>query len=148
MHSGPVSIATTRKLWGLTRRIWCDATVELHHASIEPGGYSSQHSHTGKWNLFYVLSGHLQVWEPGPAGEHCRADLRAGDAFLYRTGDRHRFLALESTELIELYGLPPLDPDDIARCDTGGRSDFAPQVRAETPYAPVFPLFEERKRDS
>lgn len=114
-------IGHTRKLWGMTRCIHKDKHGELHHASIEAGGYSSRHHHRTKHNLFYVLSGELLVHRYDP--DTLPVTLHAGEACTVPAGRDHRFEARTEVELIELYWPLPgheLDPDDIVRVDIGG----------------------------
>lgn len=113
-----LTISPVTKLWGITRCIHRDATHEIHHASAKAGGYSSRHSHRNKINLFYVMSGRLLVHRYDPDEEPLY--LEAGSIAVIESNRDHRFEAGTDVELIEVYWLDPLDPDDIVRADVGG----------------------------
>lgn len=106
------------KLWGGTRCVHRDGSHEVHHASIRKGGYSSRHSHRTKANLFYVLSGTLLVHRYDP--DEAPVTLTAGQRYTVPSNRDHRFEALTDVELIEVYWVDDLDPDDIVRLDVGG----------------------------
>ncbi len=54
-------VSSREKPWGFNRHLLSLPGLELHHASVEPGGYSSRHYHAHKDNHFYVVSGQLTV---------------------------------------------------------------------------------------
>lgn len=114
-------VAPVTKLWGFTRCVHRDRTHEIHHATIQSGGYSSRHHHERKDNLFYVVSGLLHVHRYDP--DEPVALLGPGDKFTVAAGRDHRFVAQTDVQLVEVYwadGSGDLDPDDIVRVDVGG----------------------------
>jgi mannose-6-phosphate isomerase-like protein (cupin superfamily) len=110
-------VPAVEKIWGETRCIRRDRAHEVHHASILMGGYSSRHHHR-KLNLFYVISGTLEVHRYDP-DEH-PVVLTAGMAYTVESGRAHRFNAITDVELLEIYWMDDLDPEDIVRVDVGG----------------------------
>lgn len=119
-HKAPEA---TEKPWGKTRRIYLDHGVEIWHASIDKGGFSSRHHHRSKVNDFYVVSGELAVltYEGDMARVKACHTLKAGDKLSLGPGEWHRFQALTDVELIEIYWLLDIDAEDIVRSDTGGK---------------------------
>lgn len=115
-----------KKLWGTT---YClsqgprvsESKVEVWHASIVKGGYSSRHRHLKKANVFIVISGAINIELEGPM---CKM---AGDQpLLVPAGMWHRFRAITDVELLEVYVAEEgtvIDPDDIERQDEGGVED-------------------------
>lgn len=108
------------KLWGTNRCIFADVNLEVHHAHILKGGYSSRHHHKIKANDFYVLEGSLRVLVYNNDGSVASTVvLDAGMQFAIPAGVEHRFEAITDVELIETYWTS-LDPSDIVRADEGG----------------------------
>jgi len=115
----------TDKLWGKTRCIQFGNHIEIWHASIRKGGYSSKHCHTKKFNDFYVVSGELEVefyLTKDAAVPYKIALLKAGQRLTTDLNEWHRFRALTDVELIENYW-NTIDPTDIERHDEGGCDD-------------------------
>jgi len=107
------------KVWGATVAVEQNAFAEMHHASIKKGMRCSRHSHSFKWNGFYVLSGELliRVWQP--SGLVDETILGPGEYTKVGPGIEHRFECLEDCECIELYW-PEMHHGDIVRSDSGG----------------------------
>ena len=109
------------KDWGVNRPVYRDHLTELHHASIAPGGASSVHRHDFKWNLFYVAAGGVRVEFYGDDAVPTRApvetaDLVAREQLVVWPSAWHRFVAgPDGCELIEQYGVCPVEPGDIVR---------------------------------
>lgn len=123
-----VTVVSTQKLWGENRSIFCGHAVEVHHASIRRGGYSSQHRHRAKANDFYVVSGELEILVYTDKGHVIpleRHVLKAGQKMTTPPNLWHRFNALTDVELIETYWLHTIDPADIDRHDVGGLREDA-----------------------
>ena len=109
------------KIWGKNTTLHQDQYVEVHHAQIKAGGYSSTHSHQ-KTNVFYIVRGTLMVIvDPVDSSHRARQQhvLSTGAYLEIPGGVIHRFEAVTDVDLIELY-FNPLDPNDITRLDTGG----------------------------
>lgn len=124
-----MTIKPLKKDWGLNFSVFNNHNFEVHHASIEPGGYSSSHCHRNKHNLFYVVSGSLWVHfygsEEGAANNQIAhtVELATGDKLIVPPRVWHRFYAPKSSELVnllEVYWIDPVNPDDIVRKDVGG----------------------------
>lgn len=130
---------TTKKRWGKTRCIGHGPTYEIYHASIEAGGFSSQHCHHTKFNSFYVLSGRMLVHFYRGRGGPLRGSqiLEAGQTIVAVPEEWHGFEAVTNVELIEWYWCDAIDPSDIERYDEGGL--HAPPAGKETPACPSQP---------
>lgn len=113
------------KLWGETTEFFRNATVSAHHLNIKKGGYSSEHRHEHKSNLFYVISGVLEItiFRPLHGSDTYETYdvtvLRAGQTSTVPPGLFHKFKGLEDTEAIELYQVELQEPD-IERRRQGG----------------------------
>jgi len=109
------------KAWGVTRKIYKGPVNELHHISAKKGGFCSEHRHK-KYNLFYVISGKLEIsiWrdENAKIPEDVTI-LNSEEVSAVPPGFYHKFRALEDTECIELYYALLEDPD-IERRTQGG----------------------------
>src|SRR5688572_4243893 len=119
----PEAVPAAAKPWGKTRCVHRDQTHEVWHAEIARGGFSSRHYHARKPNLFYVVSGTLQVqvfrevWETIPYETHT---LEAGQRIVVDDHVWHRFEAVTDVTLVEVYWAC-LKGEDIVRADGGGR---------------------------
>lgn len=109
------------KAWGVTRKIYRGPVNELHHISVKKGGYCSEHQHK-KYNLFYVISGKLEIsiWrdEKAKMPEDVTV-LGPEETSAVPPEFYHKFRALEDTECIELYYVL-LEESDIERRMQGG----------------------------
>lgn len=113
-----IALEVVPKLWGTTRCLHCGPVIEIWHASIKRGGYSSKHSHQLKLNAFYVVSGKLVVRMFGEDGKVVNVYIEAGQHFSVLPTFLHQFEALQDTELIETYHARM--PEDIFRVTEGG----------------------------
>jgi quercetin dioxygenase-like cupin family protein len=112
------------KVWGTTENLLTNSTLELHRIKAKNGGYCSKHKHKNKFNLFYVISGTLEihVWKE----DYDLIDvtkLSAGDSMAVPPGEFHRFYATSDCEGLELYWSANLDPGDIVRETKGNYID-------------------------
>lgn len=120
-------VSSREKPWGFNRHLLSLPGLELHHATIQPGGYSSRHYHAHKDNHFYVVSGQLTVqsfkmYDSNSASRI--VTVQAGEQLIVSAGEWHRFInpGPERVELIETYwGSPEHSHEDIVRADEGGR---------------------------
>jgi mannose-6-phosphate isomerase-like protein (cupin superfamily) len=108
------------KIWGATTEFLRTPYLSAHHLSILRGGFCSQHSHSRKNNLFYIVSGELEltIWQ-----NNCQdvTVLRAGQVSTVPPGVFHMFRALTDVECVEVYFVEIEEPD-IHRRTTGGRA--------------------------
>lgn len=116
MHA--IALETVSKFWGTTRCLHRGPTIEIWHASIKRGGYSSKHTHQLKLNDFYVVSGKMIVRLFHADGNTVSVCIEAGQHFTVAPGDLHQFESLQDTELIETYHARM--PEDIFRVTEGG----------------------------
>ena len=113
------------KVWGQVERVETDGFskfVDVLH--IKPGGYSSEHWHENKSNLFHVLSGRLELrqWTPrlSEGGEIVDVTtLGPGEATTIPCRVWHQFKAIEETVVIEI-------------CDGGVETDIKRRTQGGT----------------
>ncbi len=110
------------KAWGETTLLFNDQRVSLHFLNINKGGYSSEHKHSNKTNLFYVIEGELLIrfWRKG--NQIDETILKAGESMTIPTYIWHQFQALTDCKCLEIYETG-LWTDDIERRAVGG-SDY------------------------
>lgn len=127
MDTDVITPVASNKPWGVARWTHVGPIVEVMHASIRRGGYSSRHRHNRKFNDFYVLSGMLNIsfYEIGTAvAPHNVVTLSPGQRLTVLPGVWHRFDALTDVELMETYWADVSPGEgDIERVDVGGSLD-------------------------
>tara|TARA_R100000988_G_C3856999_1_gene97524 strand:+ start:64 stop:465 length:402 start_codon:yes stop_codon:yes gene_type:complete len=124
------------KVWGNTEPIHQAPAVEVHRIKVDPDGYCSQHKHQSKINMFYVISGGLEIQRWKDYGLCDSTYLYAGDTSIVPAGEMHKFIAQppldkkcttcngtgkapEQTEALEIYWAE-LNHHDIIRENVGG----------------------------
>jgi len=113
------------KVWGTTELVFEDcATVRVHLLNITQGGYSSVHKHEYKANVFYVMSGKLEIalWPRDKSDEDGQPDVTIigpGQSTTVDVGLWHRFRAVSDVVCIEIC-TGRIVGDDIIRRSTGG----------------------------
>jgi len=107
------------KNWGYTTEFFRNAMVSAHHLEIKEGGYCSEHRHEHKYNLFYVITGMLEltIWRDDKAKDE--TVIEAGQTTAISPGFYHKFKALTKVECIEMYQVLLIEPD-IERRTIGG----------------------------
>ena len=118
------------KVWGSTEPILQSPAVEVHRIKVELGAYCSQHKHKSKINMFYVISGELEIQRWKDYGLCDSTHLFAGDTSIVPAGEMHKFIAHQETEALEIYWAE-LNHNDIQRTNTGGASYEAKENRVE-----------------
>lgn len=108
------------KVWGCTELLLRTPLVEIHRLTILANAQCSLHSHSFKWNAFFVQSGRLSILvEKKDYPLTDITDLGPGDFTTVRPGEYHRFRAGdEPVQAIEIY-YPETLSDDIVRKDFG-----------------------------
>ena len=109
------------KIWGETSLLFSLNNVEIHRIEVKEGGVCSLHSHTHKWNLFFVEKGLLEI--EVHKNDYALIDktvLGNLDMMKVAPGEKHRFRALADTVAYEIYWCT-LDSADIQRDDVGSR---------------------------
>ena len=106
------------KVWGKRHRILLTDTVEIDYLELKANTFCSRHSHNHKINLFHVLKGKVRI-----DSEFGKVILREGQAFKVSPPLKHRFVALEDSEMIECAFVEKgtIDAKDINREIQGGR---------------------------
>lgn len=108
------------KAWGETEEIFVNEVVSVNYLRIRKGGYCSEHRHAKKINIFFVVSGRLQIdiWRER-VGMVDSTIIGSGERTEVPPGVWHRFEAIEDTECLEIYFVN-LSADDIERRTQGG----------------------------
>ncbi len=112
-----------KKDWGRVAHVLISEQCIVSHLEVEAGGYCSTHRHRYRTNLFFVITGKIQVDTFGTNPE-CHIIERGESAFV-EAGTFHRFEVIESGTVIEVYGPgegldPKVSIDDIDRLNQGG----------------------------
>ena len=111
MHSG--------KQWGSTADVFASDSVAIQHLEIDAGGFCSIHCHAHKYNLFYVISGELEISvEKADQGMVDRTTLLNGESMVVEPGQYHQFKAAANTVALEVYWTEL--GEDIYRKSSGG----------------------------
>jgi mannose-6-phosphate isomerase-like protein (cupin superfamily) len=108
------------KIWGTTKLLESNSSLEFHRITVVAGARCSQHLHQHKWNGFFVESGSLliRVWQ----NNYDLVDetvLTAGEYTRVAPGLYHQFEALADTVAFEIYWTDSLDCADIVRRTVG-----------------------------
>lgn len=108
------------KTWGYTTEIFRNAIVSAHHLEIKEGGFCSEHKHQHKFNLFYVITGKLEltIWRDKTLEDV--TVLTNGQNSAIPPGFYHKFKGLTEVDCIEFYQVLLIDPD-IERRTVGGK---------------------------
>ena len=106
------------KVWGTRKRILLTDTCEIDLLHVFDDSFCSTHSHKNKINKFRVLSGKVRI-----ESEYGYTTLNPGEEFEVRPPLKHRFFAIEHSDMIELAYVEKgkIDPNDINRESQGGR---------------------------
>ncbi len=112
------------KAWGTTRVLYTGPLTSTHYLYIHKGGFSSEHRHHQKRNIFFVSSGILvvTVWgkrDKNPI-EHRIGPNEPHNSLEVEIGDWHMFCALTDVHCVEVYDYC-MDGIDIDRRTHGGR---------------------------
>ncbi len=112
------------KDWGSTTEFFRNAIVSAHHLEIKKGGFCSEHIHEHKYNLFYVISGELEltIWRDEKMKD--MTVVTAGQTTAIPPGFWHKFRGLTDVQCIEIYQVLLIEPD-IERRTQGGFEEWA-----------------------
>lgn len=110
------------KLWGATKCLVERGTTEVHEIQVVPGGYCSVHWHEHKTNMFYVISGVLEIYT-FIGEEKSLTVVSAGQHISVPSKMPHMFKALTAVHALEVY-YPDVScvclTSDIVRLSEGG----------------------------
>lgn len=106
------------KVWGETTEFFNLGLVSGHYLTIYEGGHCSTHKHQHKSNLFYVISGKIKITQEKDDLID-KTVLKEGQVCVVKPGNWHKFEALETSQVIEVYFTLPL-AHDIQRREQGG----------------------------
>ena len=110
------------KVWGDTKLIEANNSLEFHEVHLNEGGVCSKHLHRYKWNGFFVVTGTLliRVWQK----DYDLVDetvLTDGEFTKVKPGLYHQFEALSNVHAFELYWAE-FSHNDIVRETVGYQS--------------------------
>ncbi len=108
------------KFWGKTIPLFLKNNVEIHRIEGNKGGFSSEHNHESKFNMFVIESGSIKltVWKD-PSGEPDETIIKTGETSTVAPKLYHKFEVMEDCIVYEIYWVE-LDPKDINRKTSGG----------------------------
>jgi quercetin dioxygenase-like cupin family protein len=107
------------KSWGLTSPLFNKNNVEIHRIEGIKGGYSSEHKHSAKYNMFHVESGSIKIYVWINEDRPDITILKAGDSSILPPGTYHKFEVLQNCVAYEIYW-SELNTDDIVRRNSRG----------------------------
>jgi len=107
------------KNWGYTTEFFRNAMVSAYHLEIKKGGYCSEHRHQHKYNVFYVISGKLELTIWRDAQKTDVTVIGPGQATAISPGFYHKFKGITECHAIEMYQVL-LIGEDIERRTVGG----------------------------
>jgi len=110
------------KVWGETEEVFNNGVLSVNSLWIAKGGFCSEHQHAQKTNVFYVISGALEIFQWPGSTEGEKPDvtvLGPGQQTIVPVGVWHKFQALENTRCLEIYTAWFRGPD-ITRRTHGG----------------------------
>ncbi len=116
------------KVWGKTESLLVTPMIEVHRINVEPGMKCSIHKHEHKWNMFYCISGAIDIHVQ--KNDYDLTDvttLKSGEYTTVPPGEWHWFETntmgawevRKQTEVLEIYYLEPIS-SDIIRKTVGG----------------------------
>ncbi len=105
-----MSIESVFKVWGTKHRIHLDTKNEIDLLYLKKNTFCSTHNHKYKNNRFILISGNVVI-----ETEFDKANLGSGDEWTVLAPDKHRFVALEDSVMIEIAWVfdCKIDPEDI-----------------------------------
>ncbi len=119
------------KVWGKVWHIFISLYSAVSYLEVNEGFCCSKHYHEDRVNVFAVTSGKLliQQWPHGVLRENT---LKAQEGLEVPAGILHRFVVLESGNVIEIYypknGNSVVRFSDIVRENEGGPFDISDYV--------------------
>lgn len=126
------SIKPIKKDWGLSAEVFLNPNFEIRHGYMNPGGYTSCHTHMRKHNMVYVITGIVLIHLYSSEDVDCRkiahtVTLQAGERIIIPPKVWHRLYGSEacsSCDFIEVYWNAPVDPEDSIARDVSGSDSF------------------------
>lgn len=113
------------KVWGERNRVHFDGLTEIDFLKVKANTFCSTHTHKYKANKFYLISGAVEIQT-----EFGHRLLKPGESWEVKAPLKHRFFALEDSEMIEIAYVTMeqvqdskqwIDDGDINRESQGGR---------------------------
>ena len=110
------------KIWGENKEIFVNDTISINILDILKSTVCSRHSHKSKFNLFYVLSGSLEIDIFYNDCQPHIIKLLPGESFLVEPNVIHRFRGVENSKVIEIMFVK-YSAEDIVRLDVGHKEE-------------------------
>ena len=109
------------KVWGQTESLLVTPMIEVHRINVEPGMKCSIHMHEHKWNMFYCISGAIDIHvQKNDYDLTDVTELFQGQHTSVKPNEFHRFFTKdEPVEALEVYYLNSIS-EDIVRKTVGG----------------------------
>jgi quercetin dioxygenase-like cupin family protein len=101
------------KVWGTNTEIYQNDLSSINILRVKKGGNCSWHSHKFKYNIFFVVSGKLEIQT-----DIGNSVLVEDQNFMISPGTKHLFRALEDTVAMEIMFVK-YDHQDINREKVG-----------------------------
>ena len=107
------------KVWGERWLLRQDSTHATSYLKLKKGYRCSWHSHTEKYNLFFVCSGKVGIVVE-ELGVRQEIILKAGECCTVKPGQWHEFRVYEDSDMLEIMYVE-YNESDIIRQKEGGR---------------------------
>ena len=109
------------KVWGSTEALLVTPMIEVHRISVRPSMKCSIHKHEHKWNMFYCMSGEINIHVQ--KNDYDLTDVTTLMQYGYTSGKPGEYHWFETrhrdAEVLEIYYLEPIS-SDIIRKTVGG----------------------------
>lgn len=108
------------KVWGCTHLVFSNCNSEVQYMKCKAGNQCSKHCHKHKYNMFYVISGEIEIHTWKNDYPLCdKTVLGPGERTTIKPGEYHQFVVNEDAEVLEVYWVE-LTLGDIDRQSCGG----------------------------
>ena len=108
------------KVWGKRTILWKDNYCTVNVLDVVNGYRCSWHRHKQKYNLFYVITGELEIVTEEIDKSKKAIVLHPGESIQIKPGIWHEFRALMDTKVIEIMFVRYCE-GDIERAILGGK---------------------------
>lgn len=106
------------KVWGNTEELLVTPLIEIHRINIAPHSQCSTHKHEHKWNMFYVVTGTIDiVVEKNDYNLTDVTHLYDDEYTSVKPNEFHRFEnnSDDWAQVLEIYYLEPITEDIVRR---------------------------------
>lgn len=129
------------KVWGETHLVFSNCNSEVQYMKCKKGKQCSKHLHSHKYNMFYVISGEIEIhtWK----NDYQLVDvtvLGPGERTTIKPGEYHQFKINKDAEVLEVYWVE-LSLGDINRESCGG--SIGDKIIPKEPQCPPNEIIKE-----